>query len=158
MGEWRQVRLGDVAGMKLTGAAFGAVDPVDPHGLSGGPVLKSHALSEVAVRGGPVGTQGPVRWQQSGGKRGRHRHRYPGGGTGRLIYIRKALERDAPTDLLAYQAARPLFPYDGTGGQFYDFEQFEAYRRLGVRTSTQAVQAYRSWTRLRAGSGSEAGS
>jgi hypothetical protein len=32
--------LGEVTGVKLTGAAFGAVSPVDPHGISGGPVLR----------------------------------------------------------------------------------------------------------------------
>ena len=32
--------LGEVTGVKLTGTAFGAVSPVDPHGISGGPVLR----------------------------------------------------------------------------------------------------------------------
>jgi Trypsin-like peptidase domain len=32
--------LGEVTGVKLTGTAFGAVNPVDPHGISGGPVLR----------------------------------------------------------------------------------------------------------------------
>ena len=33
--------FGAVQAMKLTGTAFAAVDPVDPHGLSGGPVLST---------------------------------------------------------------------------------------------------------------------
>jgi Trypsin-like peptidase domain len=33
--------LGDAVGLKLFGPAFAAVSPVDPHGLSGGPVLKT---------------------------------------------------------------------------------------------------------------------
>jgi hypothetical protein len=33
--------LGEVTGVKLTGTAFGAVNPVDPHGISGGPVLRA---------------------------------------------------------------------------------------------------------------------
>jgi hypothetical protein len=32
--------LGEVVGMKIEGRAFGAASPVDPHGLSGGPVLR----------------------------------------------------------------------------------------------------------------------
>jgi hypothetical protein len=35
--------LGEVTGLKLTGTAFGAVSPVDPHGISGGPVLRATA-------------------------------------------------------------------------------------------------------------------
>lgn len=33
--------LGDVVGLKLFGPAFAAVNPVDPHGMSGGPVLRT---------------------------------------------------------------------------------------------------------------------
>lgn len=34
--------LGDAVGLKLYGPAFAAVSPVDPHGLSGGPVLRMY--------------------------------------------------------------------------------------------------------------------
>lgn len=37
--------LGEVSGMKLFGPAFGAVSPVDPHGLSGGCVVKQSQVS-----------------------------------------------------------------------------------------------------------------
>jgi tetratricopeptide (TPR) repeat protein len=56
--------LGEVTGLKLVGESFAAVDPVNPRGLSGGPVLKSRPAGtgdegiEVAVgviRGVPVG-------------------------------------------------------------------------------------------------------
>lgn len=56
--------LGEVTGLKLIGESFAAVDPVNPRGLSGGPVLKSRPAGtgdegvEVAVgvvRGVPVG-------------------------------------------------------------------------------------------------------
>ena len=51
--------LGEVTGLKLLGESFAAVDPVNPHGLSGGPVLKDRGAGiEVAVgvvRGVPVG-------------------------------------------------------------------------------------------------------
>jgi tetratricopeptide (TPR) repeat protein len=43
--------LGRVTGLKLVGESFAGTDPVDPHGLSGGPVLKSRGTEgdEVAV-------------------------------------------------------------------------------------------------------------
>lgn len=50
--------LGEVTVLKLFGAAFAAVDPVDPRGLSGGPVLKTRPEGQVAVgvvRGVPTG-------------------------------------------------------------------------------------------------------
>jgi hypothetical protein len=37
--------LGEVVGLKLFGPAFGTVSPVDPHGLSGGPVLRASPRS-----------------------------------------------------------------------------------------------------------------
>ena len=46
-----------------------------------------------------------------------------------------------PADLLiSYQKARPVFPYDSTGDQFYDVEQFEAYRALGTSVDRRAVR------------------
>ncbi len=70
--------------------------------------------------------------------------RYPGdGGPGTLVYVKKALVRDehTPADLLAYQDARPVFPNDSTGDQFYDVEQFEAYRSLGASATARAHAA-----------------
>ncbi len=69
---------------------------------------------------------------------------YPdGGGDGTVIYIKKALMKDhaTPADLISYQQARPLFPYDSTGDQFYDVEQFEAYRALGASVTRRALAA-----------------
>ena len=68
--------------------------------------------------------------------------RYPdGGGNGTLVYIKKALMKDqsTPADLISYQQARPIFPYDSTGDQFYDVEQFEAYRALGASVTRRAL-------------------
>ena len=64
-----------------------------------------------------------------------------GGGDGTLVYIKKALVKDkaTPADLISYQEARPLFPYDSTGDQFYDVEQFEAYRALGASVTRRAL-------------------
>jgi Trypsin-like peptidase domain len=43
--------VGSVTAIKMVGESFAAVDPVDPHGLSGGPVLKMHGpeSGEIAV-------------------------------------------------------------------------------------------------------------
>jgi hypothetical protein len=38
--------LGEVVGIKIQGEAFGAVSPVDPHGLSGGPVLREVTVGD----------------------------------------------------------------------------------------------------------------
>jgi len=64
-----------------------------------------------------------------------------GGGVGTLVYIKKALVKDkaTPADLISYQQARPVFPYDSTGDQFYDVEQFEAYRALGASVTRRAL-------------------
>jgi hypothetical protein len=70
------------------------------------------------------------------------RYRFPdGGGSGTLVYIKKALMKDqsTPADLISYQQARPVFPYDSTGDQFYDVEQFEAYRALGASVTRRAL-------------------
>lgn len=69
-------------------------------------------------------------------------YRFPeGGGDGTLVYIKKALMKDKATsaDLISYQEARPLFPYDSTADQFYDVEQFEAYRGLGASVTRRAL-------------------
>jgi hypothetical protein len=64
-----------------------------------------------------------------------------GGGDGTLVYIKKALVKDkaTPADLISYQQARRVFPYDSTGDQFYDVEQFEAYRALGASVTRRAL-------------------
>jgi hypothetical protein len=43
--------FGEVACLKLFGPAFAAVDPVDPHGLSGGPVLSPQRASDGKILG-----------------------------------------------------------------------------------------------------------
>ncbi|MEY2402360.1 MAG: hypothetical protein QOJ08_2471, partial [Ilumatobacteraceae bacterium] len=73
------------------------------------------------------------------------RYTFPaGGGTGTLVYIKKALMKDqaTPADLISYQQARPAFPYDSTGDQFYDIEQFEAYRALGASVTRRALSPH----------------
>jgi len=61
--------------------------------------------------------------------------------TGTLVYIHKSVDESAPLDVQAYQRAHTVFPYDGTGDQFYDVEQFEAYRELGAHNAALVLDA-----------------
>ena len=66
-----RIPLGDVSGMKLFGPAFAAVSPVDPHGLSGGCVVKQSGIagepSYVAVGVVRAAPTGPVAGIPAGG-------------------------------------------------------------------------------------------
>jgi hypothetical protein len=57
---------------------------------------------------------------------------YPDGApSGHLIYVKSALTADAPIDIRQYRDAHPAFPHESTGDQWFDENQFEAYRHLG---------------------------
>jgi hypothetical protein len=57
---------------------------------------------------------------------------YPDGTPpGHLIYVKSALTADAPIDIRQYRDAHPAFPHESTGDQWFDEDQFEAYRHLG---------------------------
>ncbi len=77
--------------------------------------------------------------------------------TGTFVYIHKSVDESAPLDVQAYQGAHTVFPYDGTGDQFYDVEQFEAYRELGAHNAALALEALASrlpdWRAVRAAPG-----
>lgn len=57
---------------------------------------------------------------------------YPDGTNGWLVLAKAALPADAPWDLKAYHERDARFPCHPTGDQFFDDEQFEAYRTLGA--------------------------
>ena len=48
-----------------------------------------------------------------------------------LIYLKTTLIEGLPLALLGYRGANPTFPDQSTADQFFDEEQFEAYRELG---------------------------
>jgi hypothetical protein len=50
-----------------------------------------------------------------------------------LIYLKTTLVRDLPLELLGYKGRNPDFPDQPTGDQFFEEDQFEAYRELGYR-------------------------
>ncbi len=56
---------------------------------------------------------------------------YEDGKMGKLIYINTTLIAGLPESIYAYQRTNPSFPDQGTGDQFFDEQQFEAYRELG---------------------------
>ncbi|MBI5850495.1 MAG: patatin-like phospholipase family protein [Planctomycetes bacterium] len=56
---------------------------------------------------------------------------YPDGPPGYLLYVKASLTGDEERHLVEYRARHPRFPHESTGDQFFDEEQFEAYRSLG---------------------------
>lgn len=59
----------------------------------------------------------------------------PGSGaahTAVLVFVKPRLTQQASLDLVQYQAAHPAFPQEPTADQFFDDEQWESYRQLGM--------------------------
>lgn len=50
---------------------------------------------------------------------------------GTILYLKPALTRDEPPDVLQYHTRNQAFPHEPTSDQFYDEAQWESYRRLG---------------------------
>ena len=77
-------------------------------------------------------------------------------GTGLMLYIKLSLTGDEAELLRRYRKTHPDFPHQSTLDQFYDEEQFESYRQLGVHvaegtfspalmTQAAAPRNVRSW-------------
>jgi hypothetical protein len=56
-------------------------------------------------------------------------------GEGLLLYLKLSLTGDEAELLKRYRLVNPDFPHQSTLDQFYDEEQFEAYRQLGVHVA-----------------------
>ncbi len=56
---------------------------------------------------------------------------YTDNSEGVLIYLRTGITGDEPVEVERYRKANPSFPYESTADQFFDPEQWEAYRALG---------------------------
>jgi hypothetical protein len=69
----------------------------------------------------------------------RGRIRYPDGTTGRLIVGKAVLTREAPYEVRAYAVRSARFPSDSTADQWFDVDQFDAYRALGWHVGRQMV-------------------
>jgi len=56
-------------------------------------------------------------------------------GTGMLLYLKLSLTGNEPELIRRYRAIHPEFPHESTLDQFFDEEQFEAYRQLGIHVA-----------------------
>jgi hypothetical protein len=63
------------------------------------------------------------------------------GECGVLIYVKATMIEKLPSDLYAYKAENDEFPDQSTLDQFFDEDQFEAYRELGYRLTKQMTFA-----------------
>jgi hypothetical protein len=61
---------------------------------------------------------------------------------GTLVYIKPVMCQTEPPDVLAYQAANPDFPHQGTANQFFNESQTESYRMLGLHTVREMIQSW----------------
>jgi hypothetical protein len=64
---------------------------------------------------------------------------YPEGDLGYLLYCKASLTGDEPEHLHEYKVKHPHFPHQTTADQWFDEQQFEAYRELGYHIGTQAL-------------------
>jgi hypothetical protein len=60
---------------------------------------------------------------------------YPDGATGLLLYLKLSITGNEPELIRRYRRLHPDFPHQSTLDQFFDEEQFEAYRQLGVHVA-----------------------
>lgn len=60
-------------------------------------------------------------------------------GKGLLIYLRPTFYGNEPIEITGYAKQNLSFPHQSTGDQFYDEQQFEAYRSLGILTMNHVL-------------------
>lgn len=60
---------------------------------------------------------------------------YPGGGSGLLLYLKLSVTGNESELIKRYRGSHPAFPHQSTLDQFFDEEQFEAYRQLGAHVA-----------------------
>ncbi len=64
---------------------------------------------------------------------------YADGTTGTLIFLKTTLIPGLRVELMGYKGANPDFPDQTTADQFFDDEQFEAYRELGYTIAKEMI-------------------
>lgn len=62
---------------------------------------------------------------------------YPEGPPACLIYVKSSVTCDIPVDIRQYKDTHPAFPHEPTADQWFDEDQFEAYRHLGQIVAEQ---------------------
>ncbi len=61
--------------------------------------------------------------------------------TGYLFYCKSSLTGDEPAHLNEYRVKHPSFPHQTTADQWFDEQQFEAYRELGYHIGKESFSA-----------------
>jgi predicted acylesterase/phospholipase RssA len=79
--------------------------------------------------------------------------RYADDSSATLIYLKTTLIENLPLALLGYRGANPAFPDQSTADQFFDEEQFEAYRELGYRIAAAMMADDQAQARIAAAVG-----
>lgn len=64
-----------------------------------------------------------------------------GAETGYLFYCKSSLTGDEPPHLNEYRVKHPSFPHQTTADQWFDEQQFEAYRELGYHIGKEGMNA-----------------
>jgi hypothetical protein len=64
---------------------------------------------------------------------------YPEGDFGYLLYCKASLTGDEPEHLHEYKVKHPQFPHQTTADQWFNEQQFEAYRELGYHIGKAAL-------------------
>ena len=59
--------------------------------------------------------------------------------TGVLLYIKSSIDGKEPVDVHEYALKNETFPHQTTADQFFDEEQFESYRKLGLHIARVAL-------------------
>lgn len=65
---------------------------------------------------------------------------YDDGTKGTLVYIKSTLIKEMDFTTAGYLAANPSFPHQSTVDQFFDQDQFDAYRYLGYDTALNVIR------------------
>ncbi|MBF0627643.1 MAG: patatin-like phospholipase family protein [Magnetococcales bacterium] len=60
---------------------------------------------------------------------------------GVIVYLKTTLTGDEPVNIFHYKANNPAFPQQSTSDQWFDEEQFENYRTLGVHVADTVIDA-----------------
>src|SRR6185437_9481447 len=60
--------------------------------------------------------------------------------TGVLLYIKSSIDGNEPVDVYEYALKNETFPHQTTADQFFDEEQFESYRKLGLHIANVVLE------------------
>jgi hypothetical protein len=59
---------------------------------------------------------------------------------GVIVYFKSAVTGNEPAAVLDYRHREPTFPHQTTADQFFEEDQFEAYRALGYHAAEEALR------------------